>query len=106
MIKRTLHFCVMKTDQEKSLQKSIWQCQDKNNEQSGCHEIDNKAIDDFCGSIIGPVMGREARFQDAEENGWRSIGNQDLRNWQQTKGVQGGSLIVQNGQMFESFFPP
>lgn len=46
----------MKTNQEKSLQSSIWQCQDKSNEQSGCHEIHDKAIDDFYRSIIGPVM--------------------------------------------------
>lgn len=41
------------------------EAQDRDNEQSGCHEIDDEAIGDLC----RPMMGREARFQDVKENG-------------------------------------
>ena len=43
--------------------------QDKDNEQSGHHEIDDEAIGDLCRGIVRSVMGREARCPDVKENG-------------------------------------
>ena len=45
------------------------EAQDRDDEQSGCHEIDDKAIGDLCRGVVRPMMGREARFQDVKENG-------------------------------------
>lgn len=60
--------------------------QDKDNEHSGHHEIDDEAIGDLCRGIVRSVMGREARCPDVKENGWEGIENWALRNWQQAQG--------------------
>ena len=60
--------------------------QDKDNEQSGHHEIDDEAIGDLCRGIVRSVMGREARCPDVKANGWEGIENWALRNWQQAQG--------------------
>ena len=60
--------------------------QDKDNEHSGHHEIDDEAIGDLCRGIVRSVMGREARCPDVKENEWERIENWALRNWQQVQG--------------------
>lgn len=62
------------------------EAQGKDNEQSGLHEIDDKAIGDLCRGIVRAVMRREARCLDVKENGWEGIENWVLRNWQQAQG--------------------
>lgn len=64
-----LHYCVMETNHEMHFKgrSSHQPCQDKDNKQLRCHESDDEAVGDFCRGIVSPVMGRDARFQDAND---------------------------------------